>query len=330
MKSVSFLISLFLLLATASTLNSETRDKDIKDLERPPLQIPVSGRIDRKIIWSQQMQDSITVDIWLPQIYLDNDSARFPVIYMHDGQNLFDAATTWNHQSWEMDSVVTQLVAEKAIVPPVVVGVHSVAQTRIADLMPEAPFENHPDLLHWLDNFGENKGLRGDEYAAFISTTLRDTVNSNYRVLTDRDDTMVMGSSMGGLISIYMLCEYPEIYGGAACLSTHWIGDVEGYSKGDERFPKAMYDYLKLKLPGVDSHKIYYDRGTETVDQYYGKWNDSIIALTQQAGFIPGETLQTCLATGAPHEEQAWKKRVSIPLIFLLSHHLHPLCDGLQ
>ncbi len=285
--------------------------------QTPPLQHSSSGRVERMRIFSPQMRDTVTVDVWLPQAYLDSPTLKLPVVYMHDGQNLFDASTTWNGQSWEMDSVITSLADRDLITPPLVVGVHSVAETRVADLMPEAPFKG-TSILEDLNKPGLVRSpLRGDAYAAFVAKDLRDSINHRYRVLTDPAHTAVMGSSMGGLMSAYMLCEYPEVYGGAGCLSTHWVGDVSAYEGGKEEFPKAMYDYLERKLPRDGSHRIYFDRGTATIDAYYDKWDDRVIALAESLGYTRPDRLQTYVAPGAPHEENAWKARVHLPLLFL-------------
>ncbi len=279
----------------------------------PPLQQPCSGNIDRLYVYSPEMADTVTVDVWTPRFYNENPGCRLPVIYMHDGQNLFDASTTWNHQSWEMDSVVTAMIDDGRVSPVMIVGVHSVAATRVADLMPERPFDSIPDIM------GQRvkSPLRGNEYAAFFATTLRDSINSRYRTLTDPDNTAVMGSSMGGLMSIYILCEYPGVFGKAACLSTHWIGGTKAYENGDERFAEIMYRYVDSSLPRDKNHLVYFDRGTETIDAFYGKWDDSIINLCIGNGYEPGVQILSYEDKGASHEENAWKRRVDRPLRFL-------------
>lgn len=280
----------------------------------PPLQHPNSGRIDRKYIYSHEMKDTVTIDVWAPDYYINNTDSRLPVLYMHDGQNLFDASTTWNKQSWNVDSVSESLISENRMTPVIIVGIHSVPESRVADLMPEKLFDN-PELKEVADKMLQTP-IRGDEYAKFVSTTLRDSINAAYRTLTDAENTAVMGSSMGGLMSLYILCEYPEIFSKAGCLSTHWIGNIEDYVNGDERFPKAMYDYVKCNIPRDGKHKIYFDHGTATIDAYYDKWNDKIVSLSEEAGYIP-DNLSTFTDPGAAHEENAWMKRVWRPLVFL-------------
>lgn len=284
----------------------------------PPLQTPCEGRIDRHYIYSPQMKDTVTVDVWLPRLYLENPASDFPVIYMHDGQNLFDVTTTWNRQSWEMDSVVTAMTEKDLIRTPVIVGVHSVARTRVADLMPERPLKG-TEILETLDREQlKNTPLRGDAYASFVATTLRDSIENQYHVLTGPENRYVMVSSMGGLMSVYIMCEYPDVFGKAACLSTHWVGSVEKYTDGYEAFPQAMYDYVKKYIPTDGKHAIYFDRGTATLDASYGKWDDKIISLVESMGYTRPNRLDSMVAPGAAHEENAWKERVDHPLLFLL------------
>lgn len=286
--------------------------------DRPAIQTPSSGKIDRIYMYSPQMRDSVTVDVWLPEEYAGSPERRWPVLYMHDGQNLYDAATTWNRQSWEIDSVVSSLASRREIDVPIIVGVHSVADKRVGELMPQKAFKAHPELLDSMSAYFGGLEVCGDAYADFVVNTLRPEIDRRYRTLSDPDHTLVMGSSMGGLMSVYMLCEYPEVFGGAGCLSTHWIGRVEDAAKGDYRFAQAIYDYLEARLPRDRSHRLYFDRGTETIDAYYGYCDDRVIALVQALGFTRPDRLETYVDQGAAHEENAWRKRVSRPLRFLL------------
>ncbi|MDE5773856.1 MAG: hypothetical protein K2H86_05315 [Muribaculaceae bacterium] len=287
----------------------------------PPVQSADCGRIERMSLYSPQMGDTITIDTWLPPMYYAGGSERYPVIYMHDGQNLYDAATTWNHQSWEMDSVMCALLTTGEIDPAIIVGIHSSAETRVADLMPEKAVSGSRALAETLEQV-KLHGMtpRGDAYAAFMVETLKPVVDERYRTESDMRHTTVMGSSMGGLMSIYALCEYPAVFGNALCLSTHWIGAPSV----SEEFTRAMYDYLEQTLPvaePIDSehgHRLYFDHGTETIDAWYGPSEERILELVRGKGYGEG-TLLNIVDEGAAHEERSWARRVSIPLRYLLS-----------
>ena len=123
-----------------------------------------------------------------------------------------------------------------------------------------------------------------------------------------------MGSSMGGLISMYAICEYPEVFGGAGCLSTHWVADPNRFY---EEVPKAYIKYLSENLPDPSKHKIYFDFGTETLDQYYEPWQKMADEVMKEKGYSK-KNWMTKKFPGEAHIEDAWAARLAIPLIFLM------------
>lgn len=282
----------------------------------PARQMADCGRIERMRVYSPEMNDTITVDTWLPEGYGKDTGKRYPVIYMHDGQNLFDAETTWNHQSWEMDTVMCSLINRGEIEPAIIVGVHSFSDTRVADFMPEKAVAG-TTLEATLEEIKlKGRKSRGDAYAAFLVNTLKPMVDTAYLTKTDMADTAVMGSSMGGLMSVYALCEYPETFGNALCLSTHWIGAPAVA----QEFEDAMYNYLDSKLPSPANHRLYFDHGTETLDASYGPAEIRMVKLVKDKGYSYGDgTLLNMVDPGAAHEERGWAGRVAIPLRFLLN-----------
>lgn len=282
----------------------------------PPRQQADCGSIERMRLYSPQLNDTITVDTWLPEDYSQNPEVRYPVIYMHDGQNLYDASTTWNHQSWEMDQAMCKLANKFKLKPAIIVGVHSSSDTRVADLMPQKAITGTP-LEEVLEEV-KLKGMepRGDAYAAFLVETLKPTVDSTYRTEADMRHTTVMGSSMGGLMSIYALCEYPDVFGNALCLSTHWTGTPSVAKE----FEDAMYNYIDSHLPSPETHRLYFDHGTETIDAAYGPAEERILKMINTKGYSLGKrNLFNTVDYGAAHEESAWGARVELPLFFLLS-----------
>ena len=147
----------------------------------------------------------------------------------------------------------------------------------------------------------------GDAYLRFLVMELKPYIDRTFRTRTGRDDTMLMGSSMGGVISLYGLTEYPEVFGAAASLSTHWPA-------GDG----ALIDYLGRELPDAGTHRVYLDRGTTTLDATYGEYQTKAEAAFRSKGYA-APRLQTRLFEGADHSERAWRQRVEIPLRFLLA-----------
>lgn len=283
----------------------------------PPMQDADRGVIERLYVFSPQMNDTMTVDVWLPEGYDARREKPYPVLYMHDGQNLFDKSTTWNGQAWEMDSVVSALIGAGKIEAPVIVGIHSFSETRLADLMPQKALETVDGLPASFQVNNPDVALRGDAYASFVANTLRPLVVERYNVSTDREHTLVSGSSMGGLMSIYILCEYPDVFGKAACLSTHWPGHPDGGWPLD----LAMLRYLERNLPSPHGHSIYFDHGTEEIDSFYEPAESRVVELLKSKGYVEGQTLDHFIDEGAGHQEKYWKRRVARPLMFLLKPH---------
>lgn len=276
-----------------------------------PIQKAECGTIHRLEVVSPQLNDTTDVDVWLPNGF--NSEKRYPVLYMHDGQNLFDASTTWNHQSWEMDVTPCRMIEQGDLKPIIIVGIHSDPAKRVSQLMPQQAVKDRglEDLMAEVKLKGEP--VMGDQYADFVVNTLKPLIDSSYPTLSDRDNTAVMGSSMGGLMSLYLFCQYPEVFGGAACLSTHWYGTLDA----GNRFGDAMIDYVENTLPDPATHRIYFDHGTSTIDFYYGPWETKALLKAQEKGYRYGKNLDSYIDYGAPHEESAWAARVGRPLSFL-------------
>lgn len=278
-----------------------------------PQQKAECGNIQRLTVVSPELNDTIDVDVWVPEGY--TTGKRYPVLYMHDGQNLYDSTTTWNGQSWEMDRTACELISSGDIEPLLIVGIHSDPARRVSQLMPEKAVRDAglEDLMAEVKLKGQP--VLGDEYAAFVVNTLKPLIDKTYPTLSDRDNTMVMGSSMGGLMSLYLISEYPEIFGGAGCLSTHWYGSLNA---GD-KFGNAMMEYVAGSLPDPAAHRLYFDHGTSTIDAYYGPWETKALLTAQEKGYQYGVNLDSYVDYGAPHEESAWSARVARPLRFLMT-----------
>jgi enterochelin esterase-like enzyme len=241
---------------------------------------------------------------------------------MHDGQMLFDSALTWNKQAWNVDDVLTNLLNQNAIIPTIVVGIWNAGTERHSDYFPQkivaALTPTQKDSLDaQLQRAGRVKGSftsHADRYLAFITTELKPYIDSTYAVYTDAAHTFIAGSSMGGLISMYAVCEYPNVFGGAACLSTHWLGS---FTNQHNAIPQACVQYLKTHLPDPNSHRFYFDCGDQTLDAFYPPIQQQVDAVMREKGYQPNNWT-TRYFPGANHSEQAWHNRLEIPLLFLL------------
>jgi len=263
------------------------------------------------------------ISIWLPENY-DQENNKFSVLYMHDGQMLFDSAITWNKQEWQVDETITALIRSKKIINTIVVGIWNGGSDRHNEYTPQKPFESLP--LSYTDsiinNGKRNNGagiysgsIKSDSYLEFIVQELKPYIDKNYRTKKDRKNTFIAGSSMGGLMSLYAICEYPSVFGGAACLSTHW---PVIFSNENNLFPEAINNYLRSHLPSPKHHKIYFDLGDQTLDGMYKPYQKLIDETMKQKGFT-SSNWKTLEFNGDDHSERSWAKRLYIPLQFLLS-----------
>ncbi|MFY7652189.1 MAG: alpha/beta hydrolase [Chitinophagaceae bacterium] len=279
-----------------------------------------SGKLVRLENFASKFVDARNVDVWLPENY--DGKKKMAVLYMHDGQMLFDSATTWNKQDWGVDETVATLINEKAIRNCIVVGVWNSGKNRHIDYFPQKPFESLSDfvkdtLLHAKrpnSQVAFSGFVQSDKYLQFLVTELKPYIDSAFATLKNRENTFIAGSSMGGLISMYAICEYPAIFGGAACLSTHWPGI---FTVENNPIPNAFVDYLKKHLPSPKTHKIYFDYGTATLDALYPPLQQKVDAVMPTKGYT-AKNWVTRAFPGEAHTEEAWKKRLAIPLKFLM------------
>jgi predicted alpha/beta superfamily hydrolase len=266
------------------------------------------GTIDRIESFTSKFVLPRIVDIWTPPQYSENPDQKYAVLYMHDGQNLFDASTSkYSHTDWGMDETITRLLSESKIRPTIVVGMWS-TEKRTLEYMPQKLPDTpaYKEMLSILKR--EMPGdICSDNYLRFIVEEVKPFVDTHYRTFADQQNTFIMGSSMGGLISMYALCEYPQVFCGAGCVSTHFpIG------RG------VTLKYLQDHLPNPTNHLFYFDYGTKTLDKNYEKYQLKADKILQQHGFISDVNWMTRKYEGHCHSETDWRKRVHIPLEFML------------
>jgi predicted alpha/beta superfamily hydrolase len=277
------------------------------------------GQIKRIENFPSKYVATRTVDIWLPINY--SETKKYQVLYMHDGQMLFDGKTTWNKQEWGVDEKIDSLTQKKAMKEVIVVAVWNIPEIRRLNYFPQKAIDFLSDTEKMIVIDEAKKinldltQITSDNYLKFLVTEVKPFVDSHFSVYTDTKNTAIMGSSMGGLISMYALCEYPDIFGKAACLSTHWIGlkNVE-----NNPIPNAFFQYLMAKLPNPKTHKIYFDFGTETLDAEYVRYEKDVNEILKAKGFGSSNS-KNLKFENADHTENSWNKRLEIPLQFLFN-----------
>ena len=264
-----------------------------------------------------------TITLWLPAA--TNANEKLAVVYMHDGQMLFDSTNTWNKQEWKVDETLNALFKDSNLTRCMVVGIWNNGSLRHYEYSPQQAIEKYlsateqAQLMQQLHESkktsNENKQqLLGDDYLKFIVEELKPYIDQHYHTYPDAAHTSIMGSSMGGLISFYGLCQYPQIFGNALCLSTHWPGL---YVLKNNLFQKAILSYAKANIPRLPaSAKFYFDRGTTTLDSLYEFGQGQIDQLLQK--HLQAQQYQSLVFEGANHTEKAWAARLAIPFQFAL------------
>mgnify|MGYP001155628657 FL=1 len=279
-----------------------------------------SGKIEHFDNFKSSFVDARNIDIWLPDDYSEEE--KYAVIYMHDGQMLFDNNITWNKQAWEVDETAGKLNAEGKTKKFIVVGIWNNGQKRHFEYFPQKAFrklsaeekEFVSNSLKLKGRINETFNPISDNYLKFIVTELKPFIDIHFSTLKDKDNTFIAGSSMGALISLYAICEYPDVFGAAACLSTHWTGI---FQLEDNPVPAAFFDYMRTYLPDPRTHRIYFDYGDQTLDQLYFSLQLTANDIMREKGFN-NANWKTLLFPGKDHSEKSWAERLNIPLEFLL------------
>lgn len=238
---------------------------------------PAGGRIDhlRNIEGEGLLPRDVLV--WTPPGYEADPSRRYPVLYMHDAQMLFDATITWNGQEWGVDEAVVRLVEAGEIEPLIVVGLANTG-TRTADYSP---------------------GPRGEAYMEFLVNTVKPMIDQRYRTRPGKPDTLVAGSSMGGLISCMLGWAYPEVFGAALCFSPAFR--VEGEPDWSLFFTESG--------GGQRNVFFYVDNGGVGLEERLQPGIDYLLGFWQEQGYREGEDFVLVLDPEAEHKETAWAAR---------------------
>jgi len=277
-----------------------------------------SGKVERIDNLASNHIGLRNVDVWLPAGY--DGVKKYSVLYMHDGQMLFDSTTTWNKQEWGVDETVSRLIQEKKIHDVIVVGVWSTAE-RYTEYFPQHVIESLTRAERDTVAQKVRKGgadlfatpINSDNYLLYLVKELKPYIDSHYATRPDAGHTFIAGSSMGGLISMYAICEYPDVFGGAACMSTHW----PGIFSADNPLPDAFFNYLRTHLPKPRKHKIYFDCGDATLDAMYPPLQQRVDKIMEAQGWT-SRNWQTKYFPGLDHTERSWRKRLEVPLLFLI------------
>lgn len=240
-----------------------------------------------KDVYSPQLDNTRDLYVYLPPSYDAEPARRYPVIYMHDGQNLFDQATSFAGE-WQVDETMQALSWEG--IEAIVVGIPNMGSKRCDECSPFCT-----------DRHG---GGQGDQYLAFIVETVKPLIDAQFRTLGGQAYTGVIGSSMGGLISLYAFFRYPEVFGVVGALSPSlWFAS------------RAIFETAEQAPFGRG--KIYLDAGTaegRAMLRDVRAMRDLLVS----KGYRLGHDLLYVEEQGSPHHETAWARRLPDALRFLI------------
>lgn len=257
-----------------------------------------------------------TIAVWLPEGYKADSDEDYKTIYAHDGQNLFEAATSYGGVEWGLDQTAQRMMTSGDVLPAIIVGIWN-TDKRWQEYAPQKVIEklSGDTSSEWLGQTLPE--LQADAYLQFITDELKPFMDENYASSTDPNDTLIMGSSMGGLISLYAVAEYPETFGRAAAVSIHWpLAEPDGPIS--MQADAAMQAYLETSGIDPTKHLLWFDRGTETLDASYQPHADAMQAWFRSQGWGEDQAIFRTYP-GTDHSEAAWAGRTEDILNFLLA-----------
>jgi predicted alpha/beta superfamily hydrolase len=247
---------------------------------------------------SRFLNNDRDVIVYLPPGYAIENAKRYAVLYLHDGQNLFDGATSFiPGQEWRVDETAQELILGRKIEPLIIVGVYNTGNDRIDEYTPV----RDPEF---------KAGGRADLYGRFLVEELKPFIDNTYRTRKDSAHTGLGGSSLGGLISLYLGLKYPDVFGKLAVVSPSvWWAD------------KQIVKYVAA-LPRKSHSRIWLDTGTKegrNAKEAQGTVDDARLlkAALLKKGWRDGKDVKYLEAEAAEHNEAAWAARTAQILEFL-------------
>jgi len=239
---------------------------------------------------SQFLEHERTLVVYLPPGYEALPEGRYPVLYLQDGQNLFDPATAYAGHEWRADETADELIAAREVEPLIMVGIYNTGEHRIEEYTPS------PDP--------KRGGGKADLYGRMLVEEIKPFIDQNYRTLQGPLNTGLGGSSLGGLVTLYLGIKYSDVFGKLAVLSPSVWWDN-----------RAILDLI-AELQPKPRLKIWLDMGTCEGGMSLQD-TERLRDVLEAKGWAEGDDLQYSEIDGAMHNEAAWAERVGPLLRYL-------------
>ncbi len=260
-----------------------------------PCHHTVAGLLELRSVAVPWREQERTLRIYLPPDYYSSQK-NYPVLYMQDGQNLFDEATAYGAE-WGVDETLEALFQEGATEGVIVVGIDNDGTDRISEYGP------------WPLVMGQYQGDGlGQAYADFVAFEVKDLVDQAYRTRPEREFTAIAGSSMGGVISLFTGLKHQNIFSRVAALSSSFTDEVMG--------GEALYSFIR-EVGKRHNMWLYLDMGDSEEDERIFARHEPVVACLREAGFDP----YYAVIKGGQHSETAWRERFAQVFLWLFSEN---------
>jgi predicted alpha/beta superfamily hydrolase len=266
-------------------------DAPLETTAEPQVEHTITGDVrTHENFHSRFLEHDRTVVVYLPPGYDEQSGDRYPVLYLHDGQNLFDRATSFGEE-WHADELAQELITGGVIVPIIIVGIYNTGEYRIDEYTPTAQQK-------------DGRGGHADDYGKMLIEELKPFIDQTYKTLPSAASTALGGSSLGGLLTMHLGLRYPMAFSKLAVLSPSVWWDNKVLLKEVRELPS--------KLP----QRIWLDAGTKEGAETLVNARALRDALIEK-GWVLGEDLAYLEAQGGEHNEQSWAARFGDVLKFL-------------
>ncbi|MFN8672232.1 MAG: alpha/beta hydrolase-fold protein [Candidatus Sericytochromatia bacterium] len=265
-----------------------------------PVKPEFKGKIERHMIKSVELDNERELDIYLPPSYSRNKDQRYPVLYMHDGNNLFYPEISFGGMPWKVDTTIENLVYKKLMEEIIVVGIHNTSKRS---------YEYTWTEMNWRGSVKEGGG--GQKYANFIINDVKKLIDEKYRTKSDASNTAVMGSSLGGLISLYLGIKHHNTFSKIGIISPSlWWG-----------YGQPLKDVEEI----TTDMKIWVDMGTKEgsykstnplFKNYHLENTRTLRDRLKKKGYVEGVNLGYYEDDEGFHNEWSWGNRFAMPLLF--------------